>query len=232
VTHKKVCRRKTKKALSRSTHDLKGTKTPKATRGNTQDKKLTRVHDCKRGKATLLKLKPKIDYGVLVPHSEAEDANVNASQVVFDNVDQNVKPFYGGGVLQVNGSIHGRESSLQCQLPNDLGQKQASTRAEVGWNSTQCIWSDTGYEKPRRTGTQDGRVRQNKDPSKGHPRDGKRNWKGMERGSCNEADNDMISSVIQSTNQSRVPSSGPSDDVRPRGKDARSAPEHKLERKR
>jgi len=41
-----------------------------------------------------------------------------------------------------------------------------------------------------------------------------------------------ISSVIQSMNQSRVPSSRPRADVRPKGKDTRSNPEHKLERKR
>jgi len=46
------------------------------------------------------------------------------------------------------------------------------------------------------------------------------------------SDNDTISSVIQSTNQSHVPSSRPRTDVRPKGKDTRSNPEHKLERKR
>jgi len=48
------------------------------------------------------------------------------------------------------------------------------------------------------------------------------------------SDNGTISSVIQSTNQSRVPSSTsrPRADVRPKGKDTRSNPEHKLERKR
>jgi len=46
------------------------------------------------------------------------------------------------------------------------------------------------------------------------------------------SDNDTISSMIQSTNQSPVQSSGPSADVRPRGKDTQSNPEHKLERKR
>jgi len=46
------------------------------------------------------------------------------------------------------------------------------------------------------------------------------------------SDKGTISSVIQSTNQSRVPSSRPRADVRPEGKDARSNPEHKVERKR
>jgi len=46
------------------------------------------------------------------------------------------------------------------------------------------------------------------------------------------SDNGAISPVIQSTNQSRVPSSRPGTNVRPKGKDARSNPEHKLERKR
>jgi len=45
-------------------------------------------------------------------------------------------------------------------------------------------------------------------------------------------DKGTISSVIQSTNQSRVPSSGPGTDVHPKGKDTMSNPEHKLERKR
>jgi len=45
-------------------------------------------------------------------------------------------------------------------------------------------------------------------------------------------DNGAISSVIQPTNQSRVPSSRPRTDVRPKGKDTRSNPEHKVERKR
>jgi len=45
------------------------------------------------------------------------------------------------------------------------------------------------------------------------------------------ADNGTISSVIQSTNQSRVPSSRPRADVRPEGKDTRSNPERKVERK-
>jgi len=45
-------------------------------------------------------------------------------------------------------------------------------------------------------------------------------------------DNGAISSVIQSMNQSHVPSSRPRTDVRPKGKDARSNPEHKVERKR
>jgi len=38
--------------------------------------------------------------------------------------------------------------------------------------------------------------------------------------------------MIQSMNQSRVPSSGPRADVRPEGKDTRSNPERKVERKR
>jgi len=46
------------------------------------------------------------------------------------------------------------------------------------------------------------------------------------------SDNDTISSVIQSTNQSRVPNSRPRTDVRPKGKDARSNAEHNVERKR
>jgi len=43
--------------------------------------------------------------------------------------------------------------------------------------------------------------------------------------------NGATSPVIQSTNQSRVPSSGPRTDVRPEGKDARSSAEHKVGRK-
>ena len=46
-------------------------------------------------------------------------------------------------------------------------------------------------------------------------------------------DNGTNSFVIQSTNQSRVPSSSrPRADVHPKGKDTRSNPEHKLEQKR
>jgi len=45
------------------------------------------------------------------------------------------------------------------------------------------------------------------------------------------SDNGAISPVIQSMNQSRVPSSRPRADVRPKGKDARSNLEHKVERK-
>jgi len=45
------------------------------------------------------------------------------------------------------------------------------------------------------------------------------------------SDNGAISPVIQSTNQSRIPSSRPRADVRPIGKDTRSNPEHKVERK-
>jgi len=45
------------------------------------------------------------------------------------------------------------------------------------------------------------------------------------------SDNDAISPVIQSMNQSRVPSSRPRTDVRPEGKDTRSNAEHKVERK-
>jgi len=45
------------------------------------------------------------------------------------------------------------------------------------------------------------------------------------------SDNGAISPVIQSTNRSRVPSSGPRTDVRPEGKDTRSNAEHKVERK-
>jgi len=47
-----------------------------------------------------------------------------------------------------------------------------------------------------------------------------------------EADNGTISSVIQTTNGSRVPSSRPRTDVRPSGKDTKSNAEHKVERKR
>jgi len=46
------------------------------------------------------------------------------------------------------------------------------------------------------------------------------------------SDNGTISSVIQSTNQSPVPSSRPRADVRLKGKDTRSNAEHKVERKR
>jgi len=46
------------------------------------------------------------------------------------------------------------------------------------------------------------------------------------------SDKVMISSAIQSTNQSRVPTSRPGTNVHPKGKDTRSNPEHKLERKR
>jgi len=95
--------------LSRSTDEPKGSKTPKVTRGNTQDKKLTRVHDCKRGKPTLLKLK--INFRVLEAHSKAEDTNIN-SNLVYHHVDRDVKPLYGGGVLQANSSIHGGKNSL------------------------------------------------------------------------------------------------------------------------
>jgi len=45
-------------------------------------------------------------------------------------------------------------------------------------------------------------------------------------------DNGEISPVIQPTNQSRVPSSRPRTDVRPKGKDTISNPEHKVKRKR
>jgi len=45
-------------------------------------------------------------------------------------------------------------------------------------------------------------------------------------------DNGAISSVIRTTNGSRVPSSRPRTDVRPNGKDTRSNAEHKVERKR
>jgi len=48
----------------------------------------------------------------------------------------------------------------------------------------------------------------------------------------NGSDNGAISHVIQSTNQSRVLSSRPRADVRPKGKDTRPNPEHKLEQKR
>jgi len=55
--------------------------------------------------------------------------------------------------------------------------------------------------------------------------------KGQKSNHCliNGSDNSAISPVIQSTNQSRVPSSRTRADVRPRGKDTRSNPEHKLE---
>ena len=42
------------------------------------------------------------------------------------------------------------------------------------------------------------------------------------------SDKDTISSVIQSTNQSRVPSSRPGTTVHPKGKDTRLDPEHKM----
>jgi len=45
-------------------------------------------------------------------------------------------------------------------------------------------------------------------------------------------DNGTISPVIQTTNGSRVPSSRPRTDVRPRGKDTMSNAEHKVEQKR
>jgi len=48
----------------------------------------------------------------------------------------------------------------------------------------------------------------------------------------NTSDNGAISPVIQTTNGSRVPSSRPRTDVRPRGKDAMSNAEHKVEWKR
>jgi len=46
------------------------------------------------------------------------------------------------------------------------------------------------------------------------------------------SDEGAISSVIQTTNQSRVPTSRPRTVVRLKGKDARLDPEHKLEQKR
>jgi len=46
------------------------------------------------------------------------------------------------------------------------------------------------------------------------------------------SDNGTISSVIRTTNGSRVPSSRPRTDVRPDEKDTRSNAEHKVERKR
>jgi hypothetical protein len=46
------------------------------------------------------------------------------------------------------------------------------------------------------------------------------------------SDNGTISSVIRTTNGSRVPSSRPRTDVRPNGKDTRSNAEPKVERKR
>jgi len=45
-------------------------------------------------------------------------------------------------------------------------------------------------------------------------------------------DNGTISPVIQTTNGSRVPSSRPRTDVRPKGKDTMSNAEHKVEQKR
>jgi len=50
-------------------------------------------------------------------------------------------------------------------------------------------------------------------------------------GRANATDNDTISPVIQSTNQSHVPSSRPRADVCSKGKDTRSNPEHYVERK-
>jgi len=46
------------------------------------------------------------------------------------------------------------------------------------------------------------------------------------------SDKGTISSVIQSTNQSRVPGSRPRTNAHTKGKDTRLNPEHKLERKR
>jgi len=46
------------------------------------------------------------------------------------------------------------------------------------------------------------------------------------------SDKGTISSMTQSTNQSRVPSSSPRTNVQPKGKDTRLNLEHKLERKR
>jgi len=58
--------------------------------------------------------------------------------------------------------------------------------------------------------------------------------KGQKNNHCltEGSDNDTILPVIQSTNQSRVPSSRPRTNVRPKGKDTGSNPEHKMERKR
>jgi len=42
------------------------------------------------------------------------------------------------------------------------------------------------------------------------------------------SDKGAVSSVIQSTNQSRVPSSGPGTALHPKGKDARLDPEHEM----
>jgi len=69
--------------------------------------------------------------------------------------------------------------------------------------------------------------------------DAKYNVKARAQGKCQKnhilikgSDNGTISSVIQSTNKSRVPSSRLRADVRLKGKDPRSDMEHKVERKR
>jgi len=56
--------------------------------------------------------------------------------------------------------------------------------------------------------------------------------KTVEFGTDYVPDNSTISPVIQSMNQSRVPSSRPRTDVRPKGKNTRSNAEHNVERKR
>jgi len=57
-------------------------------------------------------------------------------------------------------------------------------------------------------------------------------WHSKEIANPETLDNGTISSVIQTTNGSRVLSSRPRTDVRPNGKDTRSNAEHKVERKR
>jgi len=57
-------------------------------------------------------------------------------------------------------------------------------------------------------------------------------WNHRSLCTAHTADNDTNSSVIKSTNRSRVPSSKPRTDVRPKDKDTRSNPEYKLEQKR
>jgi len=115
VKPKKVDRRKTKKTLSKSTNEPKGSKTHKVTRGNARDKKLTRVHDCKRGKPTPFKPRAKTQakHQVSKAHSAAENVNFNLrSSLVYHHVDRDAKPLYSNRVLQANGSIHGGKDPL------------------------------------------------------------------------------------------------------------------------
>ena len=52
--------------------------------------------------------------------------------------------------------------------------------------SPRSVWSDPWSEKPRRIGTQVGSVWRNQGPSRRHPGNGQRNWKGLERGPRDE----------------------------------------------